>query len=485
MCPGVINYNHTESGIKLSIGNTAINNSTKDNEYAFHFQCLSECPGGTFINDRYRNQKKCTYRCDSDQYLEGKRCVKCKQEPCEGGCKLLTPLEQCDRRNPFVIYERELSREEPCTQLVGDLILDNLFWIGDPWCGILPFNLSKLHLFKNVREITGQLQVIESPLTNLSFLADLEVIGGQSLGAQMGSSLLIASNQSLTHLGLVSLRQVNKPPLFGRAVSISGQSLCYINEDMMKELIHPKSAVSDDAVHVHWENLPSTEQCSKLPKCDEQCAQVGGKDACWGPGPDMCFKCLNYELENGTCVESCDVEKFFVDGTICKICHEECTGGCHGKGPNNCSFFEHDGEYVKQCFVGTFPLSETRKCHQCPITCDLESGCTGNKSILGDGGCNRCGGLVMIHGLDFEAPVYSLMWGRNNTCEREPAQKITLCPENYFSDRMGIFQSSVFSAQQLCIACDVTCDGRSNGWVPSECQHRCKLGKTGDESEPE
>ena len=55
----------------------------------------------------------------------------------------------------------------------------------------------------------------------------------------------------------------------------------------------------------------------------------------------------------------------------------------------------------------------------------------------------------MIHGLDFEAPVYSLMWGRNNTCEREPAQKITLCPENYFSDRMGIFQSSVFSAQQV------------------------------------
>ena len=55
----------------------------------------------------------------------------------------------------------------------------------------------------------------------------------------------------------------------------------------------------------------------------------------------------------------------------------------------------------------------------------------------------------MIHGVDFEAPVYSVMWGRNNTCEREPAQEIIPCPENYFSDRLGMFQTSVFSAQQV------------------------------------
>ena len=75
-------------------------------------------------------------------------------------------------------------------------------------------------------------------------------------------------------------------------------------------------------------------------------------------------------------------------------------------------------------------------------------GCTGNKSILGDGGCNRCDGMVMIHNVNLDAPVHSMLWGRNNTCEPPPKVEYE-CPENYFYDRLGVLETSIFAQQMV------------------------------------
>ena len=41
--------------------------------------------------------------------------------------------------------------------------------------------MSDLDVFKDVKEITGYLMVEGSPVTNLSFLSNLEVVGGKQL----------------------------------------------------------------------------------------------------------------------------------------------------------------------------------------------------------------------------------------------------------------------------------------------------------------
>ncbi|XP_075257220.1 receptor tyrosine-protein kinase let-23-like isoform X4 [Convolutriloba macropyga] len=461
MCPG-ISY---DPNYKLNIDSKKI-------RYAYHYKCLSECPDGTYINDLDSFGKTCTSKCSADQYLDGNRCVQCEKGRCERGCEIPNLEGKCDKSNPIVPFEHELSEGDLCTKLVGDLILGHSFWIGDPWCGIRPFDLSKLHLFKSVREITGQLKVTASPLVNLSFLSSLEVIGGQGLTG--GGSFVIGDNRKLTHLGLASLKQVKRMPQ-GETMSITGDRLCYVNEQMLRDLIVPRPGTSEVSTIMNIGEVASADQCDNLPKCDKQCAKVGGKQACWGPGPDMCFKCRNYDFNNKTCVETCDPEKAFVDGKMCESCHEECSGGCQGRGPENCSKcvnFENDGMCVKQCPVGMFALSDTKMCRPCPPTCELDRGCTGNKSILGDGGCNRCDGMVMIHNVNLDAPVHSMLWGRNNTCEPPPKVEYE-CPENYFYDRLGVLETSIFAQQMLCIACDPECIGGCSGSGPTKCKS-CK-----------
>ena len=189
-------------------------------------------------------------------------------------------------------------------------MLDGTFWSGDRFCEMEPFNLSKLHLFKNIKEITGFLQVTKSPLRNLSFLSNLETIRGEGIGNR--PSLLVGENNDLEYLGFSSLKTIRKLP------SIRGPKLCFINEHMISDLLDPKS--NQTKFSIDWDFLPSKEFCAENLErlCDNECATVGGEAACWGPGPEMCYKCRNFNLDNRTCVSECDLDSSVLEGNLCE-----------------------------------------------------------------------------------------------------------------------------------------------------------------------
>ena len=54
----------------------------------------------------------------------------------------------------------------------------------------------------------------------------------------------------------------------------------------------------------------------------------------------------------------------------------------------------------------------------------------------------------MIHNVNLDAPVHSMLWGRNNTCEPPPKVEYE-CPENYFYDRLGLLETSIFAQQMV------------------------------------
>ena len=203
-------------------------------------------------------------------------------------------------------------------------MLDSSFWSGDVFCKTKPFNISKLHLFKSIKEITGSLHVLRSPLRNLSFLSNLEVIRGE--GNRIRGSFAISENHDLEYLGLSSLKTIQKLPI------IRGPNLCYINEHMFSDLLDPKSNLDLKSnqinCSINWDFLPSKEFCAQnLEKfCDNECATVGGEAACWGPGPEMCYKCRNFNFNNRTCISECDLDSSFVEGNLCETCHKECIG---------------------------------------------------------------------------------------------------------------------------------------------------------------
>ncbi|XP_063722000.1 receptor tyrosine-protein kinase erbB-2-like isoform X2 [Symsagittifera roscoffensis] len=466
--------------------------TSRDDEkqmYAYHYECVEQCPDGTYIDDLDDFRKVCVAKCSPDKRVEGNRCVKC-DGLCAKGCIIpeipdIIDVKDCKKEKYKIDYEDILSGDD-CTIIFGSLKLDQTFWAGDKFCGIKPFNLSKLHLFKNIKEITGLLHVNKSPLNNFSFLRNIEVIKGQ--GVTGAGSLVVGENENLEFLGLASLKTVTKLPK-GNTITIRGDKLCYINEFMIRDLIDPPP----DNFTFELGYVMKSDQCTKTLKlhCDAECAKVGGNEACWGPGPEMCYRCKHFNFNNKTCVSDCDTSSNFTtkissEVKLCETCHEECEGGCTGRGPSECKkcrHFNNTGVCVKKCPVYMFPSDKL--CYPCPAECETDRGCTGNASRLGDGGCNRCSGVVMIHSVDETAPVHSKEWGRNNTCIAASDEEIEtggstnhndlhLCePEGeYYFDRLGISVDTIFASQRLCIRCDAQCDScYSSG--PSRC-HSCK-----------
>ena len=285
-------------------------------KYAFNYECLSQCPRGTYTYEADALRKTCVKSCGTGNIIQGNKCVTCGAEGCPPKGVCVVPHRRiCKMKKYQIDYEKILSSDD-CKVLQGDLVLDDTFWSGDQFCGVESFNLSKLHLFKNVKKITGSLHVNLSPLRNLSFLSNLEIIEGESI--------MIGNNNHLDYLGLSSLKRIRKFPI------IRGEKLCYINEHMLSDLLDPKQ--DPGKFFINWDYLPSKEFCSEsLGKvCDDECATIGGEGACWGPGPKMCYNCRNFNFNNETCVSQCNLDSNFVDGSLCESCHVECDG-CSGR----------------------------------------------------------------------------------------------------------------------------------------------------------
>uniref|UniRef100_A0A8C1YTK0 receptor protein-tyrosine kinase n=1 Tax=Cyprinus carpio TaxID=7962 RepID=A0A8C1YTK0_CYPCA len=203
-------------------------------------------------------------------------------------------------------------------------------------------------------------------LENLSVFSNLATIQGRTL--YRGYSLLVMKIPTLKSLGLRSLKRIGDGGIY-----ITGnKQLCYHHT-------------------VNWTRLfGSGLRAQRLEEghvCDPLCSSEG----CWGPGPDQCVSCKNYN-RGGTCVPQCN----FLSGSVyavshsCMPCHQECAvqdgkHTCKGPGANECAACAHlqDGPYcVSSCPEGVqgengliiykFPNSQ-HKCQPCHANCTLGS----------------------------------------------------------------------------------------------------------------
>ncbi|KAF3858123.1 hypothetical protein F7725_011324 [Dissostichus mawsoni] len=120
---------------------------------------------------------------------------------------------------------------------------------------------------------------------------------------------------TINHLGLRSLKEISD----GDVVIYKNQNLCYTNKSHWKRLFKSESQTAT------IEENADAAACALLNNtCDRKCTA----DGCWGPGPDMCFACRDYNRV-GSCVDSCNIlEGELRETTVNKTCIE-CHPECH------------------------------------------------------------------------------------------------------------------------------------------------------------
>lgn len=121
------------------------------------------------------------------------------------------------------------------------------------------------------------------------FYRNLEVIGGRTLTEYFASLYIVKT--SLKSLGLRSLKKIHS----GSIAILENKELCFAQGVDWKRI--KKSGEHGTLL----QNNKRDEDCVKEGLvCDEQCTTEG----CWGPGPDQCLSCANYEFNN-TCLQDC------------------------------------------------------------------------------------------------------------------------------------------------------------------------------------
>lgn len=117
----------------------------------------------------------------------------------------------------------------------------------------------------------------------------MEVIGGRTLTEYFASLYIVKT--SLKSLGLRSLKKIHS----GSIAILENKELCFAQGVDWKRI--KKSGEHGTLL----QNNKRDEDCTREGLvCDEQCTSEG----CWGPGPDQCLSCANYEFNN-TCLMDC------------------------------------------------------------------------------------------------------------------------------------------------------------------------------------
>jgi hypothetical protein len=139
-----------------------------------------------------------------------------------------------------------------------DIINSSLIIQGD-------YSINSLELLSNLKQITGYLVILDSHvLNNLNGLQNLKEINGDNLYLQQYSLVIKHNNNNINDYnnGLCYYSNVN-----WNDIIIKGYQLIIDNNDI-------------------------------CPQCDSNC------DGCFGPGPQLCQNCVNYQSSN-TCVNEC------------------------------------------------------------------------------------------------------------------------------------------------------------------------------------
>uniref|UniRef100_A0A8C2IRM4 receptor protein-tyrosine kinase n=1 Tax=Cyprinus carpio TaxID=7962 RepID=A0A8C2IRM4_CYPCA len=311
--------------------------------------CVPQCPQALIYNKvtfklepnpnaKYQYGTICVSYCPTNFVVDGSSCV--------SSC----PADKME------VDKKGVKRCEPCGGLCPKGNMHTLFTQLSKWGHTIDFRVCVI-------------QSWPEELENLSVFSNLATIQGRTL--YRGYSLLVMKIPTLKSLGLRSLKRIGDGGIY-----ITGnKQLCYHHT-------------------VNWTRLFGSGLRAQRQGhvCDPLCSSEG----CWGPGPDQCVSCKNYN-RGGTCVPQCNFlsgEKREFAGTKkeCMPCHQECAvqdgkHTCKGPGANECAACAHlqDGPYcVSSCPEGVqgengliiykFPNSQ-HKCQPCHANCTL--GCLG------------------------------------------------------------------------------------------------------------
>ena len=187
--------------------------------------------------------------------------------------------------------------------------------------------------------------------------------------------------------------------------------------------------------------------------CHSECKKGFG---CHGPNEWDCNVCAHFSLTRDTCnftstdatgnycIASCPND-YFVNGSNCLECDDQCLGGCKGSLPHQC---HHCAKYVKlqnglhTCVASCNPESgpylfyaSTNRCERCHPQCSPIGGCTGPEPQ----DCLQCQNLTLRN------------TANGTTC-------VGQCPSKYYADE-----------QFQCNTCDASCTNGCNGPTPSDC----------------
>ncbi|XP_046400809.1 epidermal growth factor receptor isoform X2 [Ischnura elegans] len=364
-CPAMQRYNPTKYSWETN----------PNGKYAYGATCVKNCP-----EHLLKDNGACVRSCPPKKMAVNGECV-----PCDGPCP-----KTCE--GVKILHSGNVDNFRDCTIIEGSLtILDHSFAGFQQYDGDFIFgprhgsmHPDRLEVFSTLKEVTEHVNIQAShpAFTNLSYFRNLEVIGGRALTDLMSSLYIVKS--SLKSLGLQSLKKIHS----GGLAIVENKDLCFaegINWDKIKKS-------TDHPTYVRH-NKPLAECQKEGLVCHNQCSSEG----CWGPGPDQCLSCANFQVDN-ICIESCNTMPglYQAGPKLCMHCHEECESTCHGPGPGNCTRCKHvkDGPF---CTV-TCPDSkyndnkssgqsggECRPCHE-----NCVDGCSGPENTIGPNGCHSC-----------------------------------------------------------------------------------------------
>ncbi|XP_039287405.1 epidermal growth factor receptor [Nilaparvata lugens] len=373
----------------------------------------------------------------------------------------------CEGVDGGLIHSGNINDFKDCTIIEGSIsILDqsfkgfqqvyNNYSFGERYQKMHP---DSLEVFSTLKEVTGYINIQgdHPDFTNLSYFRNLEVIGGRQL-TEYFSSLYIVKT-SLKSLGLRALKKVHS----GSVAILENKNLCFaqgIDWNRIKKS-HEHTTMLQNNKH--------DDQCKKEGLvCDVQCSLEG----CWGPGPDQCLACKNYQLGT-TCLEDCDAVAgmYKAGGNMCMPCHEECESTCHGPGPDKCTRCKHvkDGPFcVQTCPDSKYNASgECRPCHANCI-----GGCDGPHNTIGPSGCKSCEKAFI----------------NDNITVEHCLQKNESCPDGYYHEWVGPQEQGrlqPLAGKGVCRKCHPRCRRCTNyGFHIQVCQE-CAQYKRGEQCEDE
>ncbi|MCL4143179.1 UNVERIFIED_CONTAM: hypothetical protein GTU68_019816, partial [Idotea baltica] len=338
-------------------------------KYAYGATCVRDCP-----KHLLKDSGACVRSCPSNKKALNGECV-----PCVGPCPKTCKGEDS-------IHSGNIMTFEGCTVIEGSLtLLDHSFsgfqhvyrnfTFGAKYPEMRP---SKLEVFSTLKEVTGyiSIQASDPEFTNLSFLRNLEVIGGRET-TEYFSSLYIVKT-SLKSLGLRSLKRIRS----GSVYILENSNLCFGDSIEWRELIKG----DDPKSQLLMQNNRKSESCKDDGfVCNKECSE----DGCWDVGEDQCLSCRNFKLGE-RCVNNCSLPEIYeMNSKECAYCHEECEGGCHGRDSSHCVRCRNvrDGPFcVAECPSTKFDANgECQNCHD-----NCVDGCTGPENHVGENGCNSC-----------------------------------------------------------------------------------------------